>query len=184
MHKNKAKGTRFEYDFQHVLEMLGFYSIRAYSSMGVADLVFTPPWNPCGNYRPLLVQCKHQKSKDYIEPFERDHLDYLQQTNSGLVIIAFKDNSKVMIKYWESKKKTTIEEFLREEYGIPIESYSKILSAYQGYKRPIQLHYVPKEVYTNRNGKISERPIAPFADFDSVDIYFPHVPEQYRDRHK
>lgn len=183
MHKNKAKGTRFEYDFMHVLEMLGFYSIRAYSSMGVADLVFTPPWNPKGNYRSLLVQCKHQKSKDYIEPFERDHLDYLQQINSGMVVIAYKDDKNVMIKIWESGEKISIEDFLQREYGIPIEGYSKILMKYKMFNRPINLYPVPKEVYINRNGKETEKPIAPFADLYSVVSYFPHIPERYHDKH-
>jgi len=184
MHKNKAKGTRFEYDFKNVLQMLGFYCIRAYSSMGVADLVFTPPWNPRGNYRALLVQCKHQKAKDYISPFERDHLSYLQQTNSGHVLVVYKDGRKVMVKEWESGKKSTIEEFLLTEYGIPIESYSHILSKYNAFKRPIHLYYVPKEIYTKRNGEAGEKTVAPFADLYSVDTYFPHTPEKYRKNHK
>lgn len=175
MHKNKAKGTRFEHDFKHVLQMLSFYCIRAYSSMGVADLVFTPPWNPKGNYRPLLVQCKHQESKDYVRPFERDHLNYLQQTNSGLVIIAYKDKSQVMVRYWENRERLTIEDFLLKEYGIPIESYSKVLRGFQSWRRPIHLYPPPKD----ENNKI----ISSFADLLSVDVWFPHVPEHYRDKH-
>lgn len=179
----KAKGSRFEYDFKNVLQMLGFYCIRAYASIGVADLVFSPPWNPKGNNRALLVQCKFQKSKDYIAPFERDHLSYLQQINSGNVIVAYKDNKKIMVKEWESGNKQSIEEFLLAQYGIPIESYSQILSKYKLHKRPIHLHYVPKEVYINKKGEESEKPISPFADLYSVDIYTPHVPEKYRDKH-
>lgn len=184
MHKNKAKGTRFEYDFKNFLQMLGFYCIRAYSSMGVADLVFTAPWNPKGNNRPLLVQCKHQKTKDYISPFERDHLSYLQQINSGNVIVVYKDGKQVMVKEWESGKKSTIEDFLRNEYGIPIESYRKILSMYILHKRPIHLYPLEKEIYINKHGVEAEKPIAPFADFYSVDTFYPHIPEKYRDKHK
>ena len=151
--------------------------------MGVADLVFTPPWNPRGNYRPLLVQCKNQKSKDYINPFERDHLSYLQQINSGNVLVVYKDNKKIMVKEWESGNKSTIEEFLLKEYGIPIESYNVILSKYNSFNRPIHLYYVPKEVYINRNGIESEKTIAPFADALHENVYYPHVSENFRDKH-
>ena len=152
--------------------------------MGTADLVLTPPWNPKGNNRALLVQCKHTKRMDYIEPFERDHLNYLQQINSGNVIVAFKDSKgKVFIKQWESQTTIPIEEFMLEEYGIPM-VYTEILSRYNKNERPIHMYYVPHEIYTNKNGEISEKPIAPFADLYYENVYFPHVPENYRINHE
>jgi len=181
--RNKQKGSRFEYDVKHVLEMIGFYVIRAYSSIGISDLIAVPSWNPKGNNRGLLIQCKNQKSKDYIDPHERDHLSYLQQTNSGNVLVVYKDGKEVMVKEWESGEKFPIKEWLLKEYGISIDSYAKILTKYKLFQRPIHLYYVPKEVYTNKNGKEAEKTIAPFADALSENVYYPHVPENHRDKH-
>jgi len=109
--QNKIRGSLFEHQVKWVLQMISFYVIRAYSSVGVADLVAVPSWNPRGNYRSLLIQCKNQKNKDYIRPMEVDHLDYLQQINSGLVVVIYKDKSQVMVKEWESGIKLTFRIF-------------------------------------------------------------------------
>ncbi len=172
--RNKERGTRFEHEFKWVLQMLSFYAIRAYASIGVADLVFTPPWNIRGNDRPLLVQCKAQQNKDYIRPIERDHLDYLQQINSGQVIVAYKDNSKVMIKKWESGERLTFEKFIQEEYGIRCK-YSELLSKYKTHNRPIHLYYVDRDS--------NDKPLGSFQDFESVGVWYPHTPEHFRDKH-
>lgn len=155
--------------------MLSFYGIRAYSSIGVADLVCVPPWNSKGNYRSLLIQAKNQKNKDYIRSFERDHLNHLQQTNSGNVVVIYKDKSKVMVKLWESGEKLSFEEFIQKEYGIRCK-YSELLSKYKSHNRPIQLYQVPKT--------IKDVPIAPFEDFLSVGVFYPHTPELHRHKHK
>lgn len=172
--RNKEKGTRFEYDVMHVLEMLSFYVIRAYASIGVADLVATPPWNPRGNSMSLLIQVKNQKSKDYIRPFERDHLDYLQILNSGRVIVVYKDSSKAMVKEWESGEKTTFDKFIQVHYGIRCK-YSELLSKYRSYNRPIHLYRVDVD---SKN-----RPLASFQDFNSVGVFYPHVPQHHREKH-
>ncbi|NIU00406.1 MAG: hypothetical protein GWN01_05540 [Nitrosopumilaceae archaeon] len=181
--KNKEKGTRLEYDVMHYLEMIMFYCIRAYSSAGWADLMASPSWNPRGNFRCLLIQCKDSKKGDYIEPMERDHLDYLQQINSGLVLLVYKDKSIVYAKNWETGETLKIDEFIQKYYGIPTK-YSEVLKKYKIWNRPIHMYPVPKEAYINRNGVESERPIASFADLYSYTTYYPHVPEKYKDKHK
>lgn len=153
--------------------MLNFYVIRAYSSAGICDLVATPPWNSKGNYRPLLLQLKNSAKKDYVAPFERDHLSYLQQINSGLVLLIYKDNSKPFVKYWENGIVKTIEQFLIDEYGIVIEGYSFILKQYREFKRPIHLYYVERDE--------DEKPLGPFADYFLHDVYNAHVPD--REKH-
>lgn len=172
---NKLRGTIFEHKVKWVLQMLSFYVIRAYSSAGIADLVATPPWNPKGNYRPLLIQCKKTKMKDYVRPFERDHLSYMQQINSALVVVIYLDEGKVMVRYWENGKKVTIEEFLREEYGIPISSFSNISKSFREGRRPIHLYPVEKDE--------NDKPVSSFTDLYVHDVCFPHVPEHYRDKH-
>ncbi len=171
---NKEKGTRFENDVKHVLQMLSFYVIRAYSSVGISDLVATPPWNIRGNYRPLLIQAKNQKNKDYIRPMEKDHLDYLQQINSGLVIVSYKDDKKVMIKEWESGVRLTFAEFMLKHYGIRCK-YSELLSKYRTQNRPIHLYHVDVDQ--------KNRPLGSFQDFMSVGVFYPHVPEHFREKH-
>lgn len=172
--RNKVKGTVFEHDFKHVLQMLSFYVIRAYSSVGIADLVATPPWNIRRNYRPLLIQAKNQKNKDYIRPMEKDHLDYLQQINSGLVIVSYKDDRKVMIKEWESGIKLTFAEFMLKHYGINCK-YSELLSKYRTQNRPIHLYHVDVDQ--------KNRPLGSFQDFMSVGVWYPYVPEHFREKH-
>jgi len=172
---NKIRGTIFEHEFKWALQMLSFYVIRAYSSIGVADLVATIPWNIRGNYRPLLIQAKNQKNKDYIRPMEKDHLNYLQQINSGLVIVCYKDNKKVMIKEWDTGIKSTFAEFMLKHYGIKCD-YSKLLSKYRSHNRPIHLYKVDVD---SKN-----RPLGPFQDFESVGVWYPYVPEHFKEKHK
>jgi len=171
---NKEKGTRFEYDIKHVLEMLSFYVIRAYSSIGVADLIAIPPWNAKGNNMSLLIQAKNQKNKDYIRSFERDHLDYLQQINSGLVVVMYKDKSKVMVKEWESGNKMSFKQFIQKYYGIRCK-YSELLSKFRSYNRPIHLYKIDVDE--------KNRPLGSFQDFLSVGVYYPHVPQHHRQKH-
>jgi len=173
--RNKEKGTRFERDVMNVLKMLSFYVIRAYSSIGVADLIAVPSWNVKGNYRALLIQAKDQKNKDYIRSFEKDHLDYLQQINSGLVIVSYKDDKKIMIKEWESGIKSTFAEFMLKHYGIKCK-YSELLSKYRTHNRPIHLYSVDQDS--------KGRPLASFQDFLSVGVWYPYVPEHFRSKHK
>ncbi len=174
MHKNKAKGTRFEYDVKHALQMLSFDVFRAWSSIGVADLSAHPPWNPMGVYRGLLIQAKDQKAGDYLKPFERDHVEHLQQINSAMVCIFYKENSKCMVKIWESKEVLTFDEFIQKYYGIPCR-YSDLLLKYKMHAKPIHLYNVDKDE--------KDRPVSSFQDFYSVGVYFPHVPERYRKKH-
>jgi len=171
---NKRKGSAFEHDLVHVFRMLSFYVIRAYSSIGTADLVATPSWNICGNYRPLLIQAKNQKNKDYIRPMEKDHLDYLQQINSGLVVVIYKDKSQVMVKEWESGIKSTFAEFMLKHYGIRCK-YSELLSKYQTQNRPIHLYRIDVDE--------KNRPLGSFQDFLSVNPWYPYVPEHFRTKH-
>lgn len=171
---NKIKGTVFEYDVKHVLEMLSFYVIRAYSSIGVADLIAIPPWNSRGNEMSLLIQVKNQKNKDYIRPFERDHLDYLQMINSGRVIVVYKDSSKAMVKEWESGNKMSFEAFIQKYYGIRCK-YSELLSKFRSHNRPIHLYPVDVDE--------KKRPLASFQDFMSVGVWYPHVPQHHREKH-
>lgn len=170
---NKVKGTQYERDIMNALRMLSFYVIRAYSSVGVADLVATPAWNPKSNYRPLLIQAKNNQVKDYIVPFERDHLNYLQQINSGMVILAYKDDSKVMIKIWESGEKLGFNEFILKYYGISC-NYSELLKGYREYRRPIHLYKPEKEDNGTEGGKF----VAPFQDFFAVNAWYPYIPER------
>lgn len=163
----------------HVLEMLSFECIRAYSSIGVADLIFSPPWNMKKNNRTLLVQCKNAKSEDYIDPFETDKLNNLQQRNAGLVILGFKKGKDVMIKIWDTKEIMTFDKFILQQYGISIK-YNVILKKYKEHHRPIHLYPTEKEEYIGRDGSKREKPIAPFADFLSHVCYYPHVPENFR----
>jgi len=172
---NKIRGSLFEYQIKWSLEMLSFYVIRSYSSIGVADLVATPSWNSRGNYRPLLIQCKNQKSKDYIRPMESDHLDYLQMINSGLVVVIYKDESKVMVKEWESGIKSTFAEFLLKHYGIRCK-YSELLSKFKSYNRPIHLYKIDVDE--------KNRSLGSFQDFLSVEVYYPHIPQHHRSKHE
>lgn len=183
MHRNKLKGTIFEYDFMHVLQMMSFECIRAYSSIGVADLIFSPPWNIKKNYRALLVQNKNSKSEDYIDPFESDKLTNLQQRNSGLVIVAFKRDHNIMIKIWDTSEILTFEKFILREYGIVCD-YSKILKSFKEYHRPIHLYPTEKEIYIGRDGREKEKPIAPFADFLSHVCRYFHVPEHFNENYQ
>jgi len=171
---NKIRGSLFEHQLKWVLQMLSFYVIRAYSSVGVADLVATPSWNIRGNYRSLLIQCKNQKNKDYIRPMEKDHLDYLQQINSGLVVVIYKDKSQVMVKEWESGIKSTFAEFILKHYGIKCK-YSELLSKYRTHNRPIHLYKIDVD---SKN-----RPLGSFQDFNSVGVYYPHIPQHHRSKH-
>ena len=166
---NKVKGTAFENDIKHALQMLSFYVIRAYSSVGVADLVATPAWNSKGNYRPLLIQAKNTQTKDYVKPFERDHLSYLQQINAGNVILVYKDDSKPMVKIWETEEKLHFDDFILKEYGIYCK-YSELLKAFREYRRPIHLFKPDKDE--------AENFVAPFADYYTVNVYNPHVPDK------
>ena len=179
---NKQKGNRWEYNIKHSLEMLGFTLIRAYSSIGTADLIGVPPYNPKGNSKSLLIQAKDTKAKDYIDPFERTHLDYLQSICAGVVCIFYKDNSKCMVKIWETSEKITFEEFLLKYYGIPC-SFPELVKGFKEFRRPIHLYPIDKEIYTGRDGKEKEKPIAPFADLYSVNTWYPHTPEKYKDKH-
>lgn len=172
--RNKVKGTVFEYDVKHVLEMLSFYVIRAYSSIGTADLIAIPPWNVRGNEMSLLIQVKNQKSKDYIRPNERDHLDYLQMINSGRVILVYKDSPKAMVKEWESGDKMSFDQFIQKYYGIRCK-YSELLSKFKSHNRPIHLYPVDKDE--------KDRPLGSFQDFLSVGVWYPHVPQHFREKH-
>ena len=183
MHKNKTKGTVFEYDVKHSLQMLCFDVFRAWSSIGTADLSAHPPWNPKKNFRGLLIQAKNQKNDDYLTPFETSHIDHLQQINSAMVCIFYKKNTKCMVKVWESREVLEFDEFILREYGIPC-NYKELLRNYKLYKRPIHLYPVEKEIYKltkgENKGKISERMIAPFTDLYAHDVWYPHVPETYK----
>lgn len=179
MHKNKRKGTVYEYDFMHVLEMLSFECIRAYSSIGTADLIFSPPWNIKNNFRTLLVQCKNTRHEDYIDPFEKDKLTNLQQRNSGMVIVAFKKDSKCMMKIWDTQEIQTFEKFILQQYGIPCD-YTKLLKNFKEYHRPIHLYPTEKEEYIGKDGTIKYKAVAPFQDFYAVKPYYAHVPENFK----
>lgn len=157
------------------LKMLSFYVIRAYSSAGVADLSAHPPWNPMGIYRGLLIQAKDQKAGDYLKPMERDHLDYLQQINSAMVCVFYKENGKCMVKIWESKEVLIFDEFLQKYYGIPCK-YTDLVQKFKSHNRPLHLHSVDKDE--------KDRPLGSFQDYYSVGIYYPHVPERYREKHQ
>ncbi len=170
----KRKGSRFEYETKWALQMVSFYVIRAYSSAGVADLVASPPYNPKGNNKTLLIQCKNTKKLDYVAPFERSHLDYLTQINANNVVLFYKDASNCMVKIWDTQEKMTFEVFMRKEYGIPCD-FKELVKSYQSYKRPLHLFSPPKE----KSGKF----IAPFADLYSVDTFYPHISEKYREKH-
>lgn len=167
----------------HVLQMMSFECIRAYSSIGTADLIFSPPWNIKKNYRALLVQNKNAKSEDYIDPFESEKLTNLQQRNAGLVIVAFKRLGDIMIKIWDTSEILTFEKFILREYGI-VCSYQKILKAFKEYHRPIHLYPNEKQLYIGREGDEREKPISPFADFLSHVCYYPHVPENFNENYK
>ena len=170
--KNKRKGTAYEHQCAQVLRMLSFYVLRAYSSVGTADLVASPPWNSLGNNRTLLIQCKNSTTrKDYIPPFERAHLDHLQQTNAGIVVVMYKDETNCMVKVWDSQEKMTFEKFMGITYGIKCD-FKDLLKNYQNQRRPLVLFPPPKE----ENDKF----IAPFGDFYDLNIYYPHVSEKYR----
>lgn len=170
--KNKRKGTLFEYHTKWALQMLCFYVIRAYSSVGVADLVATPPWNPRKNIRPLLIQCKNSKTaKDYVRPFERDHLEHLQQINAGNVVLFYKDGSTCMVKRWATQEKSTFNEFIQKEYGIPCD-FKTLIKDYQEYRRPIHLYAPPKL----ESGQFA----AAFQDFYAVNTKYHHIPEKYK----
>lgn len=179
---NKVKGTYFEYDILHALEMLSFTVLRAYSSVGTADIIATPPWNPKGNYRGLLIQAKNAKSEDYVDPFERDHLDYLQQINSGLVCLFFKKDSECLVKLWESKEIITFNQLIFRLYGIKCD-FKALVRGFRNYERPIHLYNPPKEVYTGKDGSEKYKFIAPFTDLSCANVWFPHIPENYRDKH-
>jgi len=183
MHSSKRKGTVYEYDFMHVLQMLSFEAIRAYSSIGTADLIFSPPWNRKNNNRTLLVQNKNAKSEDYIDPFESDKLTNLQQRNAGLVIVAFKRLGDIMIKIWETSEILTFEKFILREYGIVCD-YQKILKAFKEYHRPIHLYSVEKEIYRGRDGNMKEKPISSFQDLYAVKALYPHVSEHFNENYK
>jgi len=172
---NKIRGSLFEHQLKWVLQMLSFYVIRAYSSIGVADLVATPSWNIRGNYRSLLIQAKNQKNKDYIKPMESDHLDYLQMINSGLVVVIYKDKSQVMIKEWESGIKSTFAEFILKHYGIRCK-YSELLSKFKSYNRPIHLYKIDVDE--------KNRSLGSFQDFNSVNPWYPHTSQLYRKNHQ
>lgn len=174
----KQKGTAFEYDIKHVLEMLEFHVIRSYSSMGVADLVASPPWNKNKNSRGLLIQAKNQKREDYVSPFERDHLSYLQQINAGIVCIIYKDKKKNIMVNVEGNK-TTFEVFIAVQYGIKC-NFRELLKKFRNYERPIHLYPVDKELHVTRTGKRVERPVSSFADFYSVKCFFAHVAEKFK----
>ncbi len=171
----KRKGTAFEYLCMYALRMLSFYVMRAYSSAGVADLVATPSWNPMGNDRPLLIQCKNSETKkDYIAPFERAHLDYLQQINSGLVVLIYKDGGECMVKTWGNQKKFTFNQFMQKTYGIPCD-FKELIKRYKMYSRPLHLYPPPKDK--------DDKFVAPFADLYSLSTWYPHVPEKWKEKH-
>jgi len=163
--------------------MMSFECIRAYSSIGTADLIFSPPWNIKKNNRTLLVQNKNSKSEDYIDPFESDKLTNLQQRNSGLVIVAFKRSGNTMIKIWETSEILTFEKFISREYGI-ICDYKKILKAFKEYHRPIHLYNTEKEIYIGRDGSEREKPISSFVDLYAVKAFYAHVPERFNESYK
>lgn len=163
--------------------MLSFECIRAYSSIGTADLIFSPSWNYKKNSRTLLVQCKNQRNDDYLKPFERAHIDNLQQRNAGMVIIAFKRSTKCFIKIWESNITQSFEEFILSQYGISCE-YSKLIKMYNQHKRPIHLYPPEKEEYVKKDGSMGGKFIAPFADLLSLDVWYPHVGEHFNEAFK
>ena len=171
----KRKGTAFEHEVSQVLRMLLFYVIRSYSSMGVCDLIASPPFNPCGNNHTLLIQCKNSiTKKDYVVPFEKDHLNYLTQTNAGNVILVYKDKTNVMVKNWETQEKQSFNTYIGKTFGIKCD-FKELLKNYRSQKRPINLYPPPKE----ESGKF----ISPFADFYDVNPMFPHIPEKWRNKH-
>lgn len=180
---NKQKGTRFEYDVLHALQMLSFTILRAYSSVGTADIIASPPWNSKGNYRGLLIQAKDTKAGDYVDPFERDHLDYLQQINSGMVCLFFKKDHKCYVKIWDSREILDFDTFILKHYGIPC-NYSELLTKFRNHERPIHLYAPEKEVYIGKDGTEKSKFVAPFADPLSKNVYYPHVPEKHREKHE
>lgn len=164
------------------MEQLCFTIIRAYSSIGTSDLIAVPPFNPKGNNKTLLIQCKDTKGKDYIDPFERAHLDYLQSICAGIVCVFYKDDSKCMVKTWGTQLKQSFEEFIIEQYGIPCK-FPELIKNFREFKRPLHLYPLEKEIYVGKDGTEKEKPIAPFADLYSVDTWYPHTPERYKDKH-
>jgi len=173
----KEKGTRFEHQISAILRMLGFYVIRSYSSMGVADLLASPPWNPKKNFRALVIQAKDQKAEDYLSPFERDQFGHTAQYNSGIVCVIYKKNGTIMVNY--DGERSTLDMFLASQYGIVCKS-REVLQRYRTYNRPIHLYPVDYEEYTGKDGKKRYKPVAPFQDFYSVKPWYPYVPENHR----
>ncbi|MDE1828597.1 MAG: hypothetical protein KGH65_05555 [Candidatus Micrarchaeota archaeon] len=166
---SKRKGTIFEYSVQNALKMCSFYVIRAYSSVGICDLVASPPWNPKGNYRSLLIQCKNTEAKDYVKPYERDHLSYLQQINAGNVILVYMDDSNPMVKIWETEEKLHFDQFMLKYYGIYCE-YKELLKGFREYRRPIHLYKPEKD----ENDKF----VSSFQDYYTVNVWNPFVPDK------
>ena len=136
--RNKQKGTRFENELRWALQMLHFYVIRAYSSMGVADLVAVPPWNRLGNGRALLIQCKFTERADYVEPYERRNLDDLVAYSSGRVILAYKIDSVVRMRDWETKEDYPFQEFVGRNYDMD-GNYRTLLKNFNNHIKPRHL---------------------------------------------
>ena len=172
---NKEKGSRFEYLIKWGLQMISFEVIRAWSSIGTADLIASPPWNPMGNNQTLLIQAKNSSThKDYISPFERDHLTNLQDRNSGMVLVVYMDNRKVMCKIWETQEKMTFDEFIKKYYGINC-NIRELNKNYKLGRKPIHLYYPPKDE--------KDRVVSSFHDLYDVDVWVPYVPHEYRKAH-
>lgn len=161
----------------NALQQISFYCIRAYSSMGVADIVASPPWNPKRNFRALLVQAKDQKAGDYLSPFERDRFDHMAQYNAGIACVVYKKDGAVMVNH--GGKRSTFEAFMAETYGIPCD-FRELVQRYRSFNRPIHLYAVDHEEYAGKDGKKRHRPVAPFQDFYSVKPWYPFVPEHHR----
>lgn len=153
---NKRKGTAFEYDVMHALEMLSFYVIRAYSSIGVADLVASPPKNKLGESRPLLIQCKNTVRGDYMATSETMRLMDLADTNAGEVIHAYKVDGTCRMREIYGEYDEEFSKFMGLHYGI-VCKYGDLLRGFRENRRPE--HLLSKRI----PGK----------------VWYPHVPKRF-----
>ena len=87
-----------------------------------------------------------------------------------------------MIKIWETKEILGFNQFIFKMYGIKCD-FRELVKCYRKYERPIHLYNPPKEVYIGKDGTEKSKFIAPFEELSNVKAWFPHIPEQYRDKH-
>ena len=107
-----AKGRAFEYRIKAVLERHGFYVVRGYLSHGTADLVAVPPIGP--NLQALLIQAKY--SNRIPGRPERARMWALHRASAGIVILVYKDKTRVMVKQMNGQK-MPLRAYLAKYYG-------------------------------------------------------------------